>query len=82
MSALRIAVVVGSIRKESFNRQFAEALAHYARVSSGEHYIQARMRGAQARGHVFGLPEGERALAGGDANACSHGHNGRGGMVE
>ena len=26
MSALRIAVVVGSIRKESFNRQFAEAL--------------------------------------------------------
>ena len=30
MSALRIAVVVGSIRKESFNRQFAEAFVKLA----------------------------------------------------
>ena len=29
--------------------------------------FQPRMRLAQARGHVFGLPQGERALAGGDA---------------
>ena len=30
MSALRIAVVVGSIRKDSYNRRFAEALARLA----------------------------------------------------
>ena len=30
MSALSIAVVVGSIRKDSYNRRFAEALARLA----------------------------------------------------
>ena len=41
-------------------------------VAAGAHRYQAdfdsRVRGAEQRGHMFGLPEGKRALAGGDAD--------------
>ena len=45
------------------------AVEHFVTARAHGHQLddQARVRGAQAIGDVFALPEGERALAGGDA---------------
>ena len=59
---------LGQIAEE--RRQFAEALAHYARVSSGEHYIQARMRGARLLVDQGNLDEARRQLSSAKASSA------------
>lgn len=59
---------LGQIAEE--RRQFAGALAHYARVSGGEYYIQARMRGARLLVNQGNLEEARRQLSSAKASSA------------